>query len=205
MVIGTHAVRAVAGDDVPRRRCRAPDRIFRGSEVDYHSVRQVSDGGATRDVGADEVSLHHAAREGPADGDTWPIVARDDVARAGCRSPDCMTGEVSGLSHDEYTGAVADRSRARSVGPNEVALHQVPGRPRRDQDAGIVVARDNVARRGGRPANRIVRARDIQPVKGVPQVHGSRSVSADEATLEDVSPVSAQLHPVAAESIDDQP
>ena len=87
MVVGTHAVPAVAGDEVARRRCRPPDRVVRGSEVDDHSVGRVSDGGATRDVGAYEVALHHAPREGAADGDTWPVVARDDVARAGCRTP----------------------------------------------------------------------------------------------------------------------
>ena len=133
------------------------------------------------------------------------MVTRDDVARAGCVTPDGLTGEVPGLPLGDHAAAVTDSPCAGGVGADEIALHQIPGRPRSEEDAGIVVARDDVACCGDRTSDPVVRTCDVQAAKGVPQVERPCRIQADIIPFDDVSSIAAQLDPIALESIDDQP
>src|SRR5205807_752355 len=106
--------------------------------------------------------------------DAVAVIARDDVARPGCRP-------ANGCAHDggDAVAVIAQLGGARDVGADVVALDHV-ARPSTEVDAGgsgmvqvvravekeevdALVARDDVAGRSRRPADGSVQGDDAHP------------------------------------------
>src|SRR5262249_39088276 len=152
----------VAADDIPRIRGRAADGVVAGAALDEDAVARVAQVGVARHVGADVVAEYDVRRTA-GDKDPALVVPRDDVAGR-CRGPaDRVT---RGIAIDENAiPTVPQIHQPGDVGPDIVALDHVPrGAGLLDLDAGGEVARDDVARAGGRAADGVVGPANVDPV-----------------------------------------
>src|SRR5207302_5964937 len=114
-----------------------------------------------------------------------------------------------GVVEVDAARTVRERRARRDVEPDQIALHQVRRRPGQVQlDAVVAVARDDVARGGRRPADR-VRVRAGEELDAVVRVRNGRyagQVDPDEVPGDDVGRcVVAAQHAVAPVAGDDVP
>src|SRR5207247_1576937 len=140
---------AVPRDDVPRTGDRPSDRV--AGRRDVYAMLHVGQRGGARGVGTDVIALDQV----PAVPDVDPVdaVARDEVAGAGGRPAQSAVAPFQAEEIDAVT-QVAQGGGAGRVGADEIPLDQ---RSRVcDYDSIAVVARDEIARAGGRAADRDV-------------------------------------------------
>src|SRR5438132_1444158 len=143
------AVAMIAGDHVACTAHGTADGVAGGAVKHGYAAEGVTERGGTVDVGADVISLHDVADgRRPDNADTFPAVARKNITRLGDRATDSIARSILNI---DAAIAVAQRDRARDVGADEVALHQVVGGAGPDTDAFEVgIAGDDIAgaRRG---------------------------------------------------------
>jgi hypothetical protein len=174
------APETVPGDDV------VGDRVAGGIEKPQAGVAVADPPGAGR-VGADVVALDERVDDAVQE-DAVHAVAGDDVARAGDVP---ANGVAVGRTRNPDPGqTVGQRGAAAGVRADEVALDNVVGGAvAGDLDAVAVVARDDVARAQGGPADEVVprAAGNEDAVVGVAEVGGPVAVGADVVALDDVA------------------
>ncbi len=137
------------------------------------------------------------------DADTVAGVEGDDVALARLRASYSVT--LRGVNK-HAVAPVSDGNGAAGVRADVVAPNLVDRGPGTgDVNAVAVVAGDDVARPGRRPADRVAgRAVDVHAVAGVAQVGGAGDVGADVVALEEIAAVRADLDAVTTEAVDHQ-
>ena len=119
------------------------------------------------DIGADEVALHHIVRFELA-GHRYPVlrISRNDIARARGRAADKIVTDGSWIiaaSNVHSVVAITQRLGAGDVSADEISLYRVVERAKGDLDSDVVVARDNIARAGGRATDEIARPVKVNP------------------------------------------
>ena len=146
------SILTVARNDVATGRgCAANGDI--DTAIQHHAVECVANTCRASGVGADQVARHQRSRGiGSRDRHAVTTVARNDVARAS----DGAANRVAGDIRDRHAAAsIAERRRAKRIGANVVALHQVAGcASAHNDDAALRIARNNVASARDRATNR---------------------------------------------------
>ena len=205
-----HDCRAgVAGQQIPFTRGRSTDRVVVRAEIDQHAAERVRYRGRACRIGPDVVTAQHVVRcRAPADDDATPGVRGDDVSSACSRATDRVRAAV----RDEHAGATVRQSRGAVCRKTDVvALNDVPvGAAAVDVDPSTSVPRNDVARGGGRAAETVRRAGDLNAGPAIRSRRRAGGVGADIAAFDDtVGPLhhdagDQRTGAARTEAIDDQ-
>ena len=185
---------AIARDDIPGSGGYTPDQSAGGSLLYGHADHVILHSSCSIRIGADEVALHSIVVP-TNDIDTGKPVSRDDIPGSG----GCAADRVVGAAEDlDPAPAIAQLLGAAHIRADVVPLHDISigvSYP----DAWPLVARDDIACPGRRPADRVALGpgMDRNAHSRISQRGRPRRIRADEVAFDPVPrrPFSVDLDP----------
>ena len=177
--------RSVTRDDVPREAGAADSRIDGAHDV--HADAAIGKRCRAGRVRPDEIALDDVADRRVADNrDGMLRVAGNDVGRAGHRAANRVVRRAGVHEHTALNSLIRQRRRTGGGRPDVVALDEVlTGRGVLNQDAGALVAGDDVPRGSRRPSDTVVGRVDAD-AGSVRARERPADVSADVVAFDDV-------------------